>query len=491
MRNDLLAAIVSALNGSVTNMNNRNKLLADIVLALGGTVTNIDNRNILLIDILNAINTAPVPENNNYFTYNTVSGNRKGKVVFPDITLAGDFRISYTGTNIGSPIGNQTNFDNVIREDFETIRFGNNRHIIDTTFLDVLKGGLNCEYIYKYVIERISDVLTVSVYNPITDSLIAQSIPLPNAIGSLYINSIFGIATSQLAGGAVDLIIEDLTDPLSTQNRHYPLKEAFGDDVAIDLVSGQNGAWSGRVEGNTVKYLETPSGYTLADFTRLNQHDFDPATQQVMATFSASILRAALLDQEALMQYKFAEIGYDVDFHMYARGGETIETAISTVGGYIDDLNSYGYTPSNINAICHIGGNDVTNSLTYEIMKDTNDYILNMRSRLEQYYNLISANGYNMYWLPISWRNYSIVPPDDNGSLPYNTNIVIPFIQEVVGSSSYANGDVIYDFYNFTRDEFIKDPAFLVDSVHPSTDVGGPILRDKFIEWFSPLYSKF
>lgn len=57
MRNDLLAAIVSALNGSVTNMNNRNKLLADIVLALGGTVTNIDNRNMLLMDILNAINT--------------------------------------------------------------------------------------------------------------------------------------------------------------------------------------------------------------------------------------------------------------------------------------------------------------------------------------------------------------------------------------------------------------------------------------------------
>ena len=38
-------------------MNNRNKLLADIVLALGGTVTNIDNRNMLLMDILNAINT--------------------------------------------------------------------------------------------------------------------------------------------------------------------------------------------------------------------------------------------------------------------------------------------------------------------------------------------------------------------------------------------------------------------------------------------------
>ena len=55
MRNDLLAAIVSALNGSVTNMNDRNKLLADIVLALGGTVTNIDNRNMLLTDILNAI----------------------------------------------------------------------------------------------------------------------------------------------------------------------------------------------------------------------------------------------------------------------------------------------------------------------------------------------------------------------------------------------------------------------------------------------------
>lgn len=54
MRNDLLAAIVSALNGSVTNMNNRNKLLADISLALGGTVTNIDNRNMLLGDVLNA-----------------------------------------------------------------------------------------------------------------------------------------------------------------------------------------------------------------------------------------------------------------------------------------------------------------------------------------------------------------------------------------------------------------------------------------------------
>lgn len=54
MRNDLLAAIVSALNGSVTNMNNRNKLLADIVIAAGGTVTDPNNRNQLLQDWLDA-----------------------------------------------------------------------------------------------------------------------------------------------------------------------------------------------------------------------------------------------------------------------------------------------------------------------------------------------------------------------------------------------------------------------------------------------------
>lgn len=54
MRNDLLAAIVSALNGSVTNMNNRNKLLVDIVIAAGGTVTDPNNRNQLLQDWLDA-----------------------------------------------------------------------------------------------------------------------------------------------------------------------------------------------------------------------------------------------------------------------------------------------------------------------------------------------------------------------------------------------------------------------------------------------------
>ncbi|WP_368484786.1 hypothetical protein ABZP26_08465 [Pseudoalteromonas sp. SD03] len=427
-----------------------------------------------------------------YFTYNAVSGNRKGKVVFPDITLTGDFRISYTGTNIGSPIGNQTSFDNVIREDFETIRFGNNRHIIDTTFLDVLKGGLECEYIYKYVIERISNVLTIRVYNPITDAIITQSSPFSDAIGDLYLNSIFGIATSQLGGGAVDLIIEDLTDPASTKNRHYPLKEEFGNDIAVDLISGQNGAWSERVEGNTVEYLITPSGYTLSKFTRLNHHDFDPATQQVMATFSASILRTALLENEALMQFLFAQQGIDLDFHMYARGGETIQIAIDKVPEYLADLGSKGYTPSNVKAPVHIGGNDVSNSLPYDQNKDTHDGIINMRSRLEQYYNLISAEGYDIIWLPISWRNYyAVMPPESNGSLPYNENVVIPFIRDIVGESSYANGAVKYDFYNFIKEEFAKNPAFFSDTVHPSTDIGGPIMRNKFLEWWSPLFSKF
>lgn len=66
MRNDLLAAIVSALNGSVTNMNNRNKLLADIVIAAGGTVTDPNNRNQLLQDWLDA--NSPINE------YDTIVG---------------------------------------------------------------------------------------------------------------------------------------------------------------------------------------------------------------------------------------------------------------------------------------------------------------------------------------------------------------------------------------------------------------------------------
>lgn len=435
---------------------------------------------------------APPAENKNYFTYNSESAVRKGKVVFPDLTLSGDFRISYTGTNIGSCIGNQTTFNSVIREDFEIVRFGNNRAFVDTSFLSVLKGGDKSEYIYKYVIERINNILIISVYNPKNNELITQSNPVENAKGDLYLNSIFGIYTAQLAGGAVDFIIEDLTDPLSTKNRHYPLKEAFGDDVAVDLVSGQHGTWSGRVEGNTVEYLITPSGYTLSDFTRLKHHDFDPAQQQVMATFSASILRAALLDNEALMQFLFAQQGIDLDFHMYARGGETIQIAIDKAPEYLADLSSKGYTPSNVKTPVHIGGNDVSNSLPYNQNKDTHDGIINMRSRLDQYYSLIAAEGYDIIWLPISWRNYyAVMPPESNGSLPYNENVVIPFIRDVVGESSYINGAVKYDFYNFIKEEFAKNPAFLADTVHPSTDIGGPIIRNKFLEWWSPLYEKF
>lgn len=66
MRNNLLAAIVSALGGSVTNMNNRNKLLVDIVLAAGGTVTNPNDRNMLLQDWLDAAGGGPSPTPSQY-----------------------------------------------------------------------------------------------------------------------------------------------------------------------------------------------------------------------------------------------------------------------------------------------------------------------------------------------------------------------------------------------------------------------------------------
>lgn len=83
-RNKILADIVSALGGSVTDANNRNKLIADIVIAAGGTVTDINDRNQLLQDWLSSINVNYVAQLDGATQYWQLS---------EPVNLVGDFEI--------------------------------------------------------------------------------------------------------------------------------------------------------------------------------------------------------------------------------------------------------------------------------------------------------------------------------------------------------------------------------------------------------------
>lgn len=425
------------------------------------------------------------------FTYRGDSGPYTITAEIPEVSLDGDFRITYTAPRNGMTIGQQASGNNYILGNFSTVKIGGYARDFDESFLSVLKGSQSRYdiYLYTFIIERKDGDINVSVTNALTGALVASS-PTPASTNSTFVfDQLFAFYTSKQSGFAFDLKIEDISNPDSSNNRFYALNEPAGSDVVVDSLNGQHGSWVGRDENDVSEYVRLSDRLVSDKVGRMVTHDFNAANEKVFATFSASIIAQVFDSHEAEMEYRYSEEGVALSFHQYGDGGETIQTAIDDAPGYITNINGYGYSASNVNALVHIGGNDVSNSVPYYTNKDSSDFIINMESRLNTLYGLLDAEGYNIIWLNISWRNYAAIDQGQKfGSLPYNQNIVEPFIRDTVGVSSWSGGDVRYDFYEFTKAEFVKNPDFLRDAVHPSYDYGEAIIRDWIFDWSLPLF---
>ena len=408
-------------------------------------------------------------------------------ISIPNVTLQ-DFRISYYSTRLGTMLGTDGYSSHYVSQGDGTIRISANTYTFLTAPPQPEGEREGHFYFQKITYERIGNQLSLYLGDSDTPVETKTCTTSPFILNALH-RSNSGVDAD---GIAWDIKIEDLSDPGSTNNRFYALDETFDDLVAVDSVSSQNGSYSSaRPEDRVDEMHESEYGFRSRKLGYLKDVDkYDKSQAKVIASFSASVLRLILFNERRQdFEFEMFQRGAEIEFHQYGDGGETLEVIVQDTPNNIANLLAMGYAASNISALVHAGGNDVSNSLTYGANKDTSDLIINMASRLNQLYNLFDAEGFTIYWLPISWRNYGTMPPESGGSLPYNENIVLPFIKNTVGASSwdFDNDVPKYDFYNFVKDGFAADNTFLSDSVHPG-QIGQDSSRVQIAEWLAPNY---
>lgn len=127
-----------------------------------------------------------------------------------------------------------------------------------------------------------------------------------------------------------------------------------------------------------------------------------------------------------------------------------------------------------------IGGNNVSDTRPYATA--TEQQLADMSGDIQAIIDLIQGEGHQVIYSNISFRNYSgTVPPYDEGSLPYNTDIVEPIIRTKLKSLwDYTNNVPYFDVYTFTLD----NPSYLLpDGIHLTAE-GEEAWRHY---WFSQL----
>lgn len=410
-------------------------------------------------------------------------------VTIPSVTFTGDFRVSYRREGSGITIGTH-DFRDYITRGLGTVKLANSTYNL-TVHNPPLGERDGLSYANRVWIERKGSVLTIYDGESRENIIQQETGVTTGTVEFRYLGQ--RANTLESTGISWDVLFEDLEDTGSTNNRLYKMNETHDCMTCIDSISLKHGTYSAlRSETRTLDYTPVnngwrhPSGGFIKDTRR-----YDKSKAKVFATFSASILKAVLqYNRVRDLEWKFLQHGVEVEVFQYGQGGEDTEEAILDFPAYITNLLDKGYALENITVLIHMGGNDVSGSTTYAANKDTNEYILQMRPRFEELYSLFTDAGLNVIWLPISWRNYGSVPPDSGGSEPYNTNIVHPFLSEVVGDSSWDSVNEVpkYDFYGFTKAAFAENNDFLSDSVHPS-EYGGEVTRQQFADWFKDLYT--
>lgn len=159
--------------------------------------------------------------------------------------------------------------------------------------------------------------------------------------------------------------------------------------------------------------------------------------------------------------------------------GENLADIIARVDYVMDEF--FDTSPNNL-WVLHVGGNDVSSRRPY-VEADDYDHFW---SQLLYLYNTLTANGDECVIMPLSKRLYQSAPAvdaansstDDNGSLPYNENIYLPFAEMYTPNWMNADGTHKLDFYHYVERNQLP---YLVDTdgVHPH--MGSYVAMQQFV----------
>lgn len=120
----------------------------------------------------------------------------------------------------------------------------------------------------------------------------------------------------------------------------------------------------------------------------------------------------------------------------------------------------------NVVFVMHIGGNNVTDTRPYSAA--TLAELQGISTGINQIIGLIEAAGHKLFMASISYRYYDDgSASEEDGSLPYNQNIIEPIIKNRLPDSwDFVKNKPRFDMYNWTKD---NPDLMSADGVHPTT----------------------
>jgi len=180
--------------------------------------------------------------------------------------------------------------------------------------------------------------------------------------------------------------------------------------------------------------------------------------------FGASIMNGAFNLQTTRAEQFFAERGLSVNVIAETQSG-------ASSGTYVTNMSNAVVTHAaleDVLVVIHGSGNDVTTNRPYATAsQSTLDNIdANMRATIQ---TALDA-GWVVNYGGCTWRNYADVPPDSNGSEPFNNNLFYPIIQDLTPNAwNAAKSAPMIDYYNFTK---LNSGLLSGDGVHPVSSSG-------------------
>lgn len=187
-------------------------------------------------------------------------------------------------------------------------------------------------------------------------------------------------------------------------------------------------------------------------------------TMKKLVIFGASIMERSfdIYGNYYRAKAELFDIGFkEVELIPRANGGETS----SVLAGRIDSVLSEFTGENGVVFFVHAGGNDVSSNRPYDTATVAQKAALG--NSLQYIVNAIEAAGHTCVMSSITYRTYPDVPPESNGSLPYNEQIVNPLIQASL--PEYWNSTTnrpSFDLYTQTINNLEWISA---DNVHPTT----------------------
>lgn len=115
-------------------------------------------------------------------------------------------------------------------------------------------------------------------------------------------------------------------------------------------------------------------------------------------------------------------------------------------------------------AFLHSGGNDVTSKRPYSSATDTAGGYDTVRADISDTLDILLNAGWDVVYSGVTYRAYTNpdVPPESNGSLPFNDNVFLPIGASKSLSAAYNGSNPKLDVYNFVK----RYPEMLADGIH-------------------------